>query len=296
MNNDNAKHLAMRAKMGVEMATTNFGKVAEGMMEMFEGQLSLVDQEGDSVSYSQDLEELQRDVMRGGRDITEQISYLQGAMEYYGNVRTDLVDPIRQMIEERLRVLQSITDTRRRSREIVTAYENEIMNDDPTFGVPKAVRACAGRDAQAASEREAGRCSRIEGFHVFSKEVDAGDIRSLQNRLMEMGLLEPCEGCVAKDPLLALLGMRGHGLRRRQPMVWMGKINQLHYLINELYEAGVIVCADGRKWQVASQLFIDSRTGRLFTSRQLTKATKINYDDEQIVKRCIPKSCRRKEK
>ncbi|MBQ4376552.1 MAG: hypothetical protein II793_02515 [Bacteroidales bacterium] len=126
------------------------------------------------------------------------------------------------------------------------------------------------------------------GRFVLNSKVEANAVRSLQNALIKAGLLDVAEDCEQKDPLLAILGAKGHSAEEVEPMVWMGKVNQLHYLIDTLYARRVIKCADDKKWCVAAQMFVNRRTGKLFTSRSLTKASAIKKYDIDVVEACIP--------
>lgn len=126
------------------------------------------------------------------------------------------------------------------------------------------------------------------GRFVLNSKVEANAVRSLQNALIKAGLLDVAEDCDQKDPLLAILGAKGHSAEEVEPMVWMGKVNQLHYLIDRLMEEKVICCRDNKRWRVAARMFVNGKKHCPFTSRSLTKASVINTDDENEVERCIP--------
>lgn len=120
----------------------------------------------------------------------------------------------------------------------------------------------------------------------------------MQHKLIEARLLAPLPGHPLgdkrhNDPLLCILGAAGYRTRTPEPMVWLGKINQLHYLIDTLYRAQVIQCEHGKKWEVAAPLFVNSTEGRPYTAKQLNNAARLSKEDEERVAACIPAKWRK---
>ena len=214
---------------------------------------------------------------QGGRDIWGQICYLQNAMDAFSTYSEEMTECIMEKINSLQGLWEKMCKTKRYTVELRTKYQWGLSSD--THNLPE--------------ERPATSTKR-QGFRVVAKDVETVDIRSLQNKLMEERLLAAVADDGPKDPLLAILGAKGHTGRPITPMVWQGRINQLHYLIDTLYNENVIRCAEDNKWCVAAPLFIYSKTGKPFNSKQLTKASKINNDDMEAVERCIPANFYRK--
>ena len=229
------------------------------------------------VLYPYDITAVIENSRQGCRDIFGRIDYLQAAMDAFSIYSEEKTECIIDKITSLQALCVKMYETKNYTLQLRTKYQW-----------------CHSSDTHTLPDKQPATDTKSQGFRVVAQGVETSDIRSLQNKLIEERLLAGVVDGGPKDPLLAILGAKGHTGRQITPMVWLGKINQLHYLIDTLYNENVIRCAENNKWCVAAPLFIYARTGKPFTSMQLTKASKINNDDRAAVERCIPATFHRK--
>ena len=247
------------------------------------------------VFYPYDIEALKRDADAMRLPVWGQIEYLENAMVAYSIERKDLIDPLKSYIGELHQSFDKIASTFATTDEISNRcgirldayrYDSNYTTNGVNLGFFRGQSTVGNRDLKNINIAMTGRAG--ESF-VTADDVEEGDVRSLQNKLVENHLMAIDEKCPYKDPLLVAFGTRNNIKKVPYRMMWLGKNNQLSYMISTLYNNRVIRCGKDRKWAVAAQLFVKGTERKPFTGKQLANAVKINIDDENEVKRCIPK-------
>ncbi|MBQ0016859.1 MAG: hypothetical protein KBT04_07750 [Bacteroidales bacterium] len=229
----------------------------------------------DGVWYPYGVERIEAEMVRQRLDLKGQVIYLHSALSAYSVEHIELIDDLLQLIDQRQRLLERIKAARHRTA--------ELLRDDSDTDWSQGVKA-GQTHFEAISE---GEQEPLVGYYLRDASVTEVELLSLQDQLVRSRLLMlPQSG--NKVPLLVAFGFGKYAMRAIEPLRWLGKINQLHCLINLLVDARVIGCAADNKWKVAAQLFLLEGKNKQLTAKKLSDAGDINSDDERHVKRCVP--------
>lgn len=245
--------------------------------------------EKDGVCYSPTRQGLIDYMLAQGMEAYEQLRYLVKAQEVlsrYYLVNPQLREDVNQLIASVKDTLREIADNEDELRQ--SKLRRRQIHGDDSVADFQGRRSAGKRSKNAISVRNAPET--FMGSHTFHlidpRYKEGGVVASIQDKLVEHQLiLPPTKESGCDKPLLVAFGLRRADSVK--PIVWTGKLNQLHYFIDYLYQHKVIGCADDHVWKVASELFVD-RGRKPITNKQIFDAQAIKRKDEEAVLACLP--------
>lgn len=236
----------------------------------------------DGDCFPSDPERLPDVMRRRGYNLAEQLRYLDRAMDAYSSIDIGLLDHVGRLIEDRQELLRRHNDMRRNTL--------RLLDEQSAIGLPPDVN---GSASSARVPRATSPDTPLASFFWLDSRHGVDEARALQENLIAGKLLapSPSDGAPQRQQytlLLTALGVGAYAQRRPQQMTWLGKINQLHSLIDMLVGGRVVGCENNNKWKVAAGLFVVGPARKPLTAKSLADASAILDDDRRAVRRCIP--------
>lgn len=125
-------------------------------------------------------------------------------------------------------------------------------------------------------------------FFVRDVRFDKDRAIAMQDLLVTKHLIAPPRQDGHRYPLAIALGIPGFAGNEVEPIVWIGKINQLHYFVEQLVLRNIVGCYDNNHWMVAAAVFRPARYGRTYTNKKIGDARAIKKVDSDAVDACLP--------
>lgn len=278
------------------------------MTEIHEAEKGVV---WDDMAYTYDPALIEAEMRRQKMPLERQIDLLEKCLEIYAIDRFDLFEEVERMMRQRMALLRKMQDLREEKKALFDRCGIQSLPDatrrEAAISLPQKPLA-EENEAPEAKTPSIGSSSQdtkretveiiddfmlpVSGFMIASSTVTAEEVQLLQSLLMQNGLLAMLPNHKLGDrksnyPLLSLFGVRGYKRLNPTPMMWLGRNNQLHYLIATLYQKNIITCDYDKKWETAARLFVDKK-GQPFTAKALNNTGKVLPRDAEHVRKCIP--------
>lgn len=235
----------------------------------------------DGFIFPLNLAGLERRMTRMGLNLMEQLDYLHRAQMAFSVGHPPLVAEVSDLIHKRQELAEEIIRLKEGSAgQMDKMLALGLLADGSDPGTPSAV--------SLEPDLPVPPVPRLS-FFLIDQSIRMEDVRDLAHGLYNNKLLSPPEKGLFENPLAIAFGVDNSGKMAPQPMMWIGKINQLHFLIEYLITRGFIGCRKGAKWSVAAQLFYPCGVARRYTAKNLSDARTIKEDDKEQVCRCFSK-------